>query len=157
MQARGWSVLDIEPLEEDQRRAFVRAYLGRVGRRLGQADLERVVSSPPAKHALFLRVLLQELRAVGTHAGLSAQIAGYLEAASLGDVYARTFRRWEHDYGADVVRQILALIAVCPSGISEHDLRMSLGGRDEPLESVKWSPFLASAEADLSPRPGFLE
>jgi tetratricopeptide (TPR) repeat protein len=118
--------------------------------------MEPVIASPLSRHALFLRVLLQELRAVGRYAELSTQIAGYLEAASLSDLYAKAVRRWERDYGADVVRQSLALIAVCPNGISEHDLRMMLARRGEPLESAKWSPLLASAETDLSPRRGFL-
>ena len=156
MEARGWSVMAIEPLAEDLQKALIRSYLSRVGRGLDKVNLERIVASPLAKHALFLRVLLSELQAVGTYAELSDQIASYLRVTSVSDLYTEVFRRWEADFGSTLVRKSLALIAVCANGISEEDLRMIIAPPHELLESAEWSPFLLSAELELSPRPGFL-
>jgi len=150
MEARGWSVLTVEPLAQDEQNALIRAYLSRVGRGLDKPDLYRLLLSPLAKHALFLRVLLRELMAVGTYAALSTQIEDYLQANSVSDLYVKVFRRWENDFGSTVVRKSLALIAVCSGGISEQDLRMMVATSDEPLESVEWSPFLLNAELELS-------
>jgi tetratricopeptide (TPR) repeat protein len=126
------------------------------GGKMATGELDRILSSPLSANPLFLRILLQELLAIGIHDQLPSQIQDYLKSESVDDLYLKVFQRWEKDFGPSVVRTALAIIAVCTYEISEHDLRGIVGLDDSPLDSARWSPFFLTAELDLSPRPGVL-
>lgn len=154
--ARGWAELPVAELSQTERRVLIEGYLGRGGRKLKEEDLAEITNSPRTGMPLYLRLLLQELCVFGVYEQLSLRIRRYLQAPTLEALYGEIFRRWEEDYGADMVRQALSLIAVSRRGLLEQDLQWMLRTRDEPLTSVRWSPFFLSAELDISPRPGVL-
>ena len=64
---RGWPVLNVEPLELEERRQLIGAFLRDYSRKLSPARVERIAAAPPSANPLYLRVLLNELRLFGKH------------------------------------------------------------------------------------------
>jgi tetratricopeptide (TPR) repeat protein len=153
---RGWPELAVGPLTLEERQGLVQSALERAGRRLSGDDLRQIAQAPMTETPLYTRILIQELCTVGRHEELSEQIQTYLEAESLGSLYAKLFRRWEADYGAEVVRRTLVLTSVSRDGLLEQDLLGMTVPEGNPLTSSRLSPFLYSAELEISPRPGNL-
>jgi tetratricopeptide (TPR) repeat protein len=154
---RQWPELSVGPLSVGEREALVQGALKRVGRQLRKDDLARITGADQTRVPLYIRILIQELCTFGHYDRLSERIRYYLEAVSLDELYARVMRRWEEDYGADVVRQTLVFTAVSREGLLEQDLfELTKPEGGVPLTSTRLSPFLLSAELEISPRPGVL-
>ena len=67
LKRRGWQVLNVELLDQGERKDLVEKYLARFARRLSQKDTDKIVSSKQTANPLYLKALLDELRVYGDH------------------------------------------------------------------------------------------
>eukprot|EP00741_Cyanophora_paradoxa_P015507 tig00020902_g14970.t1 len=97
-----------------------------------------------ASGALWLRMFLDELRFYGTYQRVDERILGYLSAEGPAELWQAILARWEADYGAELVRGTLRLLALSRLGLSEAELR-ELGS----VSGGAWGAFLMAARHSL--------
>ncbi len=160
--SRGWlentPALQVEPLNEAERRRLIREFLQQHTRDLGAGRTQRLVDANQTSNPLYLRVLLDELRVFGIHEKLNERIDWYLEARDPYELYRKVIERWEQSYadGSDIVRDTLSLLWAARRGLSESEILEALGEPGRPLPRAVWSPlFLAMSDALVS-RSGLL-
>jgi tetratricopeptide (TPR) repeat protein len=159
LEARGWPVLEVEPLQAGEREELIRRYLAQYRKQLSPPRAERVARAEQCANPLFVRVLLEELRLWGEHETLDERIDHYLAAPTIPELYRRVLARWEVDYERDrpgLVGEALSLLWAARRGLSEAELLDLLGTDGEPLPSAHWSPFYLAAEQSLGKRAGLL-
>lgn len=153
---RGWPVLDVPPLTEAERAAYVRTFLARWSKGLDPVHVETLTSSPHTGNVLYLRTVLDELRQHGDHFTLGEVIAGYLAAETVDDLLELVLARYEQDFQRDrpgLVGDAFRAVWAARRGLTEPELLDLLGGT-EPLPYAAWSPLVIAAEAGLITRSG---
>ncbi|MEY2457253.1 MAG: hypothetical protein QOK06_2347, partial [Acidimicrobiaceae bacterium] len=154
---RGWSVLDMPPLTVDERRALIVAFLARFAKALGIEHTARLTSAAQTGNALFLRVVLDELRQHGDHFTLDALIDRLLGAQAVDDLLELVLERYERDYQRDrpaLVRDVFAALWAARRGLAEAELLDVVGQGGTPLPNAVWSPLFLAAEEGLVTRSG---
>ena len=116
VQRRDWPELAVKPLTLPERRKLLEEFLAQFSRRLSSDRVNQIAGCEQAANPLFLRAVLDELRQFGEHERLGEMINHYLAAADPGDLYQRIIQRWENDYGRDLVRNSLSLLAASRRG-----------------------------------------
>jgi tetratricopeptide (TPR) repeat protein len=155
---RAWPTLEVEPLTQTERERLIGEYLAQYAKTLSPARVQRIAATPQSTNALYLRVLLDELRFVRSHEELEERISYYLQAESPGDLYRKVIARWEQDYGTGttLVGDTLSLLWAARRGLSETELLEALGNDGQPLPLAVWSPLhLAMSDAVVN-RGGLL-
>jgi len=138
-----WEPIQIEPLEEIERKNLFLAYLARYSKRLPSDLFEAALSHPLASSPLFLKTLAEEMRFIGVHERLREQLDYYLESETVDDLFERVLARIEQDCGAKVVRSAMESIWASRSGLTEQEI---LG--ITRLVQATWAPIrLALGEA----------
>ena len=133
----------IAPLTVKEQDALIKQYLGRYTKQLIAELRQRILSHPLAGSPLFLRVLLEEMRQCGRYETLADQLAGYLSAETIDDLYERVLERLEADGNAKNVRKVMTALWASRAGLSEEEL-LSITG----LKPLQWAPIdLALEEA----------
>ncbi|HWM25822.1 MAG TPA: DUF4062 domain-containing protein [Chthoniobacterales bacterium] len=155
---RGWSLLEVEPLTERERRTLIHNYLQQFGKGLLPRQVDQIASAQLAGNPLFLRVLLDELRVLGSRSRVGLRLQGYVTAASIREVYSRVLERLEEDYEGSrprLVGDAMKLLWAARGGLSDHELLQMLG-TDQPLPQLAWSSLYLSIERSLISRRGLL-
>lgn len=153
---RGWPVLDVPPLTQAERTAYVGTFLARWSKGLDPVHVETLTRSPHTGNVLYLRTVLDELRQHGDHFTLGEVIAGYLAAETVDDLLELVLARYEHDFEQDrpgLVGDAFRAVWAARRGLTEPEL-LDLLGDAEPLPSAVWSPLVIAAEAGLITRSG---
>lgn len=153
---RGWPVLDVPPLTEAERAAYVATFLARWSKGLDPVHVETLTRSPHTGNVLYLRTVLDELRQHGDHFTLGEVIAGYLAADTVDDLLELVLARYEQDFELDrpgLVGDAFRAVWAARRGLTEPELLDLLGGV-EPLPYAAWSPLVIAAEAGLITRSG---
>jgi nephrocystin-3 len=157
---RGWESLRVEPLTPDERRQMIEHYLGRFGKKLDTARLDRLAAAPAAANPLYLKILLDELRVTGTHDRLDERLNDYLSAPDIPALLKKVLARYQQDYERDrpgLVSESLGLIWAARRGLSENELLHLLKpANQEKLPLATWSPLRAALEEGLVDRGGIL-
>lgn len=156
---RSWSVLDVPPLDADERRQLVVEYLARSAKALDDAHVDRLATATHTGNALFLRVVLDELRQHGDHFTLGAVLDRLLAAATVDDLLELVLARYEQDYERDrpgLVSDAFSALWAARHGLSEAELLAVLGSGGEPIPHATWSPLYLAAEDGLVTRSGYL-
>ncbi len=155
---REWRSLKVKPLEDAERKKFIREYLKIYSRALNDDRVNRIADAEQARNPLYLKVLLEELRLFGKHEELDTQINYYLEAQTIPDLFEKVLIRWEHDYegDTDLVGDAMSLLWAARRGLSEAELQELLGVDDEPLPRAIWSPLYLAASDSLVSKSGLL-
>jgi len=134
------TIAALRPREQD---ALIKQYLDRYTKQLIAELRQAILSHPLAGSPLFLRVLLEELRQCGRYETLAEQLAGYLRAETIDDLYERVLERLEADGNADNVRKVMTALWASRAGLSEEELLLSTR-----LKPLQWAPIdLALEEA----------
>lgn len=140
---RKFKTRTIAPLKAKEQDALIKQYLGRYTKQLVTELRQRIVIHPLAGSPLFLRVLLEELRQCGRYETLADQLAGYLSAETIDDLYERVLERLEADGNGENVRKVTTALWASRAGLSEEEL-LSITG----LKQLQWAPIdLALEEA----------
>ena len=161
-QRRAWAVVTVPPLDEAERRDFIRVFLGRYAKRLDEIHVARLVSASPTGNALFLRTVLDELRQHGDHFTIGQRIGHYLAAGTLDELLALVLERYERDFERDrpgLVRDSMRALWAARRGLSEPEVLDCLGDvarGGERVPHAVWSPLVLAAEAGLVTQSGRL-
>lgn len=122
MQKRKWPELQVELLNEQERREVARRFLGDYGKRLDKQQLRRVASHVKSGNPLYLRTSLEELRVFGKFEKLNERIDHYLDAEDLSSLFDRVLQRIENDYGTELVTKTMQFLWGARHGLSEQEL-----------------------------------
>ncbi|MBI4641712.1 MAG: DUF4062 domain-containing protein, partial [Candidatus Tectomicrobia bacterium] len=158
LKRRGWNTLTVEPLNQSERKVFIKDYLKQYVKELDTVQTERIAAAQQTSNPLYLRALLEELRLFGKYEELDKKITYYLEAQNPYELYTKVVVRWEEDYEEDndLVGESMSLIWAARRGLSEGELLDVLGKDGEPLPQAVWSPLFLAAEGSLVNRSGLL-
>lgn len=117
-----WKIITVKPLTRDQSAHLLEAYLARFNKKLPRAMVRQVQAHPLARNPLFVRTLAEELRLFGVHETLQQQLAHYLAAQRVDDLFERVLQRVEKDLGKAAVRNALSAIWASRAGLAEKEL-----------------------------------
>lgn len=148
---RDSEIFTLQPLDESDRYRLVEKYLGTFRKSLNKEQIERIIKDPQSQNTFVLQTLLNELLAFGIYEQLDQQINCYLEAANTTEFFHQVLERNERDYGEELVRHSLALIAISRNGLSEHEI-MGL----VKVRQLEWSQFYCSFHHHLMVKDGLI-
>ena len=146
--ARNYPVLMLQPLGRKPRRRLVSDYLHTFGKRLTDAQIERIVADPQNENTRVLKSLLDELINFGIFEQMDQRIDYYLSRDSIEDFYDAMLQSYEDDYrdiDLDFIPHVLTLLAVSRNGLSESELLAILNAGCDPdtprVSPLHWSQF----------------
>jgi tetratricopeptide (TPR) repeat protein len=149
LRRRPWQTLELTDLAPTNRVRLAEIVLAAYGKRLTTDLLHQLAEATPAGNPLYLSIVVEELRVLGSRRALPGRLADYLAASDVATLNDRILRRWEEDYDSPrphLVRDTLSLLAAARHGLTEAEL-LDLLGRGRPLPALYWSP-LRSALGD---------
>ena len=157
---RGWTVLDVPPLDPSERRDIAVRFLAGYAKGLDEVHLAALAASANTANPRFLRIVLDELRQHGDHFTLGERIADLCGAATIDDLLEMVLSRYERDFERDrpgLTRAAFTALWAARRGLSEAELLAIVGaGDDAPLPQAAWSPLHLAAEDGLVVRGGLL-
>lgn len=159
LRGRGWPELSVGSLGRPERGRLTVEYLAQYRKKLDTGQTRRIVAAPSTASPIYLRTLLEELRLFGSHELLPDRIAHYLEAPTLGQLYARVMARCEADYEPEcpgLVGAALRALWASRNGLAEPELLDLVGPPGSPLPSAHWSPLYLALRDSLVIRSGLL-
>jgi len=83
LEDRNWPTLTVEPLVPDERTRLIAGYLAQFSQGLSDQRAERIAKVTAAANPLYLKTLLNDLRATGAYDRLDQQIDDYLQAQDI--------------------------------------------------------------------------
>jgi len=123
LREREWERMAVLPIDdENMRRTIVVRYLGEFRKRITPEQLRHVTSDAKASSPLYLRVVAEELRLHGEHETLDAMIDRCASASDLLALFQVVLERIEHDFGSELVRDVLSAIGASRFGLSESEI-----------------------------------
>jgi len=156
LQPRGWPALIVEPLMAEERVRLIARYLTHFAQGLSDARAKKIAAVPAASNPLYIKTLLDDLRATGDHLKLDEQIDDYLRAADIPALFDKILSRFERDYERDrpgLVREALSLLWTARRGLTEPELLEALKPEDKAsLPAALWSPVRCALEDGLVDR-----
>jgi hypothetical protein len=156
---RHWSILEVKPLDVQERQKLTVDYLGQYHKNLSMQMIEHITSHSQTSNPFYLRALLEEIRLHGDHDTLLQRIDHYLSASNMADLYDKILERYEQDYDRDrknLVQDTFSYLWAARKGLSQIELLEMLGSNGEPLPGALWSPLYLAAEKSLVNRAGLL-
>ncbi|MHB8806471.1 MAG: DUF4062 domain-containing protein [Anaerolineaceae bacterium] len=156
---RGFSILAVEPLTQNEREQFARMFLGQYSKQLNSQQLKKIVDNTKTSNPLALRILLDELRQFGSYEQLDEIIQRFLDANSIIEMLELVFERCENDFETerpDLVKDTLCNIWAARQGLSEAELLDVLGNEEGPLAHGIWSPLHLALGESLVEHSGFI-
>ncbi len=157
---RSWSLLEITPLLPEERIAVAQKYLALYTKKPEPWFEKKLYKAPQAANPLYLRILLDEMRLIGTYARLKEIFNQYLKARTVPALYNLVLARLEEDYQQprhpDIVKDTLCLLWAAPRGLREIELRQLLGSIGRPLPGLFWSPLYNALCESLVSHDGML-
>ena len=152
--------LSVNPMQQQERAEMIDDYLSRFGKKLDQHRINRLASAHQTENPLYLKILLDDLRVMGTHDRLDERLSEYLVAQDIPALLQYVISRWQRDYEKDcpgLVSKTLGLIYAARRGLSEAELLQLLSPEDnKQLPAAIWAPFRAALEQFLVDRSGIL-
>ncbi len=160
LRPRGWPALTVEPLMAEERVRLIARYLTHFAQGLSEARARKIAGVPAASNPLYIKTLLDDLRATGDHLQLDRQIDDYLKAADIPALFDKILSRFERDYERDrpgLVRESLSLLWSARRGLTEPELLEALKPAGQVrLPAAVWSPVRCALEDSLVDRDGVL-
>lgn len=159
VEERGWPSFPVEPMTREESVTFAGNYLSQYGKRLGAAQVDKIISRPQASNPLYLRTLLDELRIFGLFERLDERIEHYLQAQTNDALFDKVLERLEADYERDapgLTKDFMSLIWASRQGLSETEALALLGTAQGPLPQAIWSPLHLALAESLVNRGGLL-
>ena len=156
---RGWPVLDVPPLTEDERRAIADVVLAVGAKHLDEENLAALVTAPATGNPRFLVTVLDELRQHGDHFTLRALIDRLVAAPSVEALLGLVLDRYERDFERDrpgLVADAMRALWAARHGLAEAELLDLLTPGPEHLPQRAWAPLHLAAEHHLVSRGGLL-
>jgi len=155
---RAWQQIAVPLLSATEMKQISRSYLARFRKSLSAHDEDKILSSRGVSNPLFLRVLLDELRQVGTHENLAEQVVVYTADGELEALFCKVLDRLETDFGKERVSGLFGLLWASRAGLSESELQRLLrrDADEQILPRAYMAPLLGAVDDFLTPKTGRL-
>lgn len=157
---RNWPAMTVEPLTQQERVQLIGRYLETFSQGLSDVRAKKIAAVSAAANPLYLKTLLDDLRATGSHDRLDVQITDYLQAVDIPALFGKILARYERDYECDrpqLVRDSLSYLWAARRGLTEPELLETLkASRKERLPAAFWSPLRCALDEGMVDRDGLL-
>lgn len=157
---RGWPMIEVPPLDIDERRAVAIRFLSRYAKGLDEVHLASLSISENTGNPQYLRLVLDELRQHGDHFTLGERITRLCGAATIDDLIEQVLERYEADFERGcpgLTRAVFTSLWAARRGLAESELLAIVGGGDaDRLPQAAWAPLHLAAEDALVVRGGLL-
>lgn len=144
-------IYTLQPLGREQRKKLIISYLSSFGKKLSNKQIDNIIDNGQSENTLALRTLLDELIRFGHYDLLDKRIAYYMSASSLEEFYQFLLTQYECDYGNELVKNILGLIATSHYGMQEDEIQQILS-----LRQLDWSQFFCAFSSHLISKNGLI-
>jgi hypothetical protein len=114
-----WKDIQIEPLSSERQQAMLVGQLAVFKKWLGEEQIAVALAHPCADQALFLTVLVEELRVFGSFEGLQDHLNDLVSTPGIDDLYERILKRLEINR-RDGIRPALSGICLSRGGLTEE-------------------------------------
>lgn len=135
-----YSVVTVPPLEFETRKKLIANYLSFFGKKLTEAQVEKIAGDKESENPLALCTLLEELRIFGEYGEkgekLDAQIDRYLEPDTITGMFVLVLERLEKAFSRDFAETVLSMLFVSRSGLSEAEILLLPG-----VVPLYWAQF----------------
>lgn len=124
-----WPTLAFPELNEDNRREAIALFLHQYSKKLPEALVGQLVAAPVCANALFLRLVMEELRLHADHDSLATRVAALLSYEDAGQLFLALLNETDRDFrpeGDSLASQATTLIAASRAGLSHRDLAVLL-------------------------------
>ncbi len=138
---------EITKLNRQKQKELVEKYLGIYGKKLTY-DVNELLKHNITENTLFLRTLLEEIRLLGVYESISGDIAEYLKAKDLKELFVKIFIRYERDYDAVLIREVLSLLYNSRDGLSQNSL-LEIIEKKREVDRYKFYPMILALEEHL--------
>lgn len=120
-----WPTRAFPELDSDTRREAIALFLQQYSKKLPASLVEPLIAAPACANALFLRLVLEELRLHADHDSLSKRIATLLRFDDAGEMFLALLNETDRDFSAEgdsLASYATTLIAASRAGLSLQDL-----------------------------------
>lgn len=158
LEQQRWSHLILQPLEPSERREFVSLYLDTYGKQLDANSTDIILGATAASSPLFLRLLLDELRLLGSPDAVRNAAPAYAQRTTVRDLFQSILARFELDYETSrhgLVSDAVRFLWASRNGLEETEL-LHLLSTDTILPHAVWSPLALAFHDSLIARSGKL-
>ena len=138
--------ITVESLSKNESKAIVEERLAKYSKKLNNTQMDLLLSKTEANKPLYLTIACEELRVFGVFEKLEERIRTM--ASNVPSLFVEVLHRLEKDFGSELVKACLSLLASVRNGLTENELKSILGGWDnpmihsikeiKPLEDAKW-------------------
>ena len=142
---RDYPLFILSALDRSRRITLVEDYLKTFAKKLDFHQVERIVDAPLSQNTLVLKTILNELINYGVFERLDERLSYYLSVSSIREFYQLVLNCYEEDFGHDLVRRLLSLIAVSRTGLSEPEILEITG-----IKPLYWSRIFCSFSSHLN-------
>jgi len=151
---RDFVAVRMEPLTRDERRDLVKAVPKLVAKTLDERQIDTLLNNPATENPLYLRVALEELRGYGSFENLNTLITRLPDKDdALTTLFEQVFERLEKEFSANLVADVLSLLACARRGLSGPEL-VERTRHLKKEEADDLYPLLRQLEAYLHRRAG---
>jgi len=153
------SIITVGPLGNEDQKTIVNERLSIHGKKLTNSQMDLLLQKSDADKPLFLTVACEELRVFGVFEKLTQHIREM--ASDIPSLFQQVIKRLETDFGEDLVRASLSVLACARGGLYEDELRGILGIWDKgfissisqitPLSQSQWNQLERGLREYLRP------
>uniref|UniRef100_A0A6B2KWH3 Uncharacterized protein n=1 Tax=Arcella intermedia TaxID=1963864 RepID=A0A6B2KWH3_9EUKA len=140
-----YKTLPLSPFSQEEKKSFVNLYLSRFGKSLNSNQMDTVVKASQTETPLFLRALVDLLQN-SKFETIDSNLANFISAKNVADLYAKIFPVWEKDFNTPshpkLVHDTLSFLTLSRKGLSEGDLYSLL--KMSPLQIYEWQIFYSA-------------
>lgn len=146
-----WLSLKMVPLTIDQRKTLITDYLAQYRKKIDPRQVDKIAADDQNENTLSLISLLNELIYFGDFDSLNQRIDEYLSAKNAEEFFDMVLTRCEEDYGKTLVTDVLSMILLSRSGLSEDEI---IRGAD--IKPLYWSQFYCAFKIHLRTISGLI-
>jgi len=159
LKRREYPLVKVEPLEEGERKAFIRLYLNKASKKLTEAQELKVAAQQQSANPRFLRVMLDDLSIFGEFESLDKRIELDLSAESVSRLYGIVLDRVARDYDKEnkgLVEIVLSLIVSARRGLY-FDTELAPIMEKRGFDLSEWSSLIVVMEDLLFSSGGLIQ
>ncbi|MBM4054669.1 MAG: NACHT domain-containing protein [Planctomycetes bacterium] len=149
---RNWPVLEIKPLEDEERKQFILEYLQYIPpKSLTKGHIDTIVRAPQTSNPLYLHMLMEELRIYDAESTAEQKMNLYLSAQNIEELILRIIEKCEHDNelnaaGSAFFRNVMSFLSVSRNGLSESEINELLHGEINLSPNAQLQAFLSKTK-----------
>ncbi len=135
---RGWTELEVKPLDAAEQSAFIAETLSSWNKSdFPEVRKKRVLAHPLAGLPLFLKAILEELRVSAANDVLDQRLDHYLKAPAMADLFTAILAQVGIECGEELTAKALSLIWASRSGLEEDEIVAIAGATSLAWERLR--------------------